>query len=98
MPQARSGIGATVIAGLIYVFGGEGPASPAGNLPPLQYQPATDHWTVFDASPEPVGIRPALVLLETRLHVLGGITPAGPVALHQSYQAIYTISLPGVVK
>ena len=98
LPEARSKAGTTVIAGLVYVFGGQGDTQPEGGLPPLQYAPVSDHWTSFERSPVAIGALPALVPLETRLHILGGSTPGGISAFHQSYQAIYTIVLPSIRK
>ena len=98
LPEGRSAAGTTVIAGLIYVFGGQGDTQPEGGLPPLQYNPISDHWTSFERSPVAIGAWPALVPLESRLYVLGGSTPGGMSAFHQSYQAIYTIVLPSIRK
>jgi hypothetical protein len=91
-------MGATVIADLIYVFGGESDVEAEGGLPPLQYAPLNDHWTSFERSPVAIGSHPVLVPLETRLHVIGGATPGGMAVFHQSYQAVYTIQLPSVQK
>ena len=96
LPEARSAVGAAVIAGLVYVFGGQSTDSPEGGLGPLQYQPLRDKWTGFDRSPVAIGGHPAMVALDTRLFVLGGLTPGGMSAFDQSYQAIYTISLPNI--
>jgi len=98
LPNGRASAGATVIANLIYVFGGEADSQPAGGLPPLQYAPLSDQWTAFDRSPVAVGSRPVLVPLDTHLHVIGGTTPGGMSLFHQSYQAVYTIQLPSVQK
>ncbi len=98
LPQPRSAVGAAVIAGLVYVFGGESIASPEGGLPPLQYQPLSDQWVSFDRSPVAIGAHPAMLTVDTRLYVLGGLTPGGMSAFDQSYQAIYTINLPNVGK
>jgi hypothetical protein len=38
------------------------------------------------------------VPLDARLHVLGGSTPGGMAAFHQSYLAIYSINLPAIRK
>ena len=43
-----------------------------------------------------MGDRPALLALETRLHVLGGETSSGLLANHLTYQAIYTIAIPSI--
>jgi DNA-binding CsgD family transcriptional regulator/N-acetylneuraminic acid mutarotase len=98
LPEGRSAASATGIAGLIYVFGGQSDSQPAGGLAPLQYAPPEDHWTAFELSPVTVGAGPALVALDTRLHVLGGSAPGGMAAFHQSYQAIYSINLPAIRK
>jgi DNA-binding CsgD family transcriptional regulator/N-acetylneuraminic acid mutarotase len=98
LPEGRSGAGTTVIAGLIYVFGGEGDTQPEGGLAPLQYAPLADHWTTFERSPVAIGAGPAVAPFDTRLHVLGGSTPGGMAAFHQSYQAIYSINLPAIRK
>jgi len=98
LPEGRADAGAAVIADLIYVFGGKGDEQPGDGLPPLQYAPLSDHWTEFERSPVAIGAGPALVALETRLHVLGGSTPGGMAASHQSYQAIYSINLPAIRK
>ncbi len=98
LPEPRSAVGAAVIAGLVYVFGGESTTSLEGGLAPLQYQPLNDQWVSFDRSPVAIGAHPAMVTLETRLYVLGGLTPGGMSAFDQSYQAIYTINLPNVGK
>ncbi len=96
LPEPRSAVGAAAIAGLVYVFGGESTTGPEGGLAPLQYQPLSDRWTSFDRSPVAIGAHPARVTLDTRLYVLGGLTPGGMSAFDQSYQAIYTINLPNV--
>jgi len=98
LPEGRSAAGTTVIAGLIYVFGGQGDTQPEGGLAPLQYAPLADHWTEFERSPVAIGAGPALVSLDARLHVLGGSTPGGMAAFHQSYLAIYSINLPAIRK
>jgi N-acetylneuraminic acid mutarotase len=98
LPEGRSAAGTTVIAGLIYVFGGQGDTQPEGGLAPLQYAPLADHWTAFDRSPIAIGAGLALVPLDARLHVLGGSTPGGMAAFHQSYLAIYSINLPAIRK
>ena len=96
LPEGRYGMNCTVLANLIYLVGGVDDANQAGGLTPLVYQPLNDRWTSFDLPPELLGNRPALLGLETRLHVLGGETPTGLMASHLTYQAIYTIAIPSI--
>ena len=94
LPDGRYGMGSASLAGSIYLAGGLGEAnSPAA---PLEYLPRTDQWLPFEAPPEPAGAFPALLPLDTNLHLLGGRSSGGPDASHQSYQAIYTILFPVV--
>ena len=96
LPEGRYGMSSTALANMIYMVGGLDDAKQAGGLAPLVYQPLNDRWTSFDLPPEPVGDKPALLGLETRLHVLGGETSSGLLANHLTYQAIYTIAIPSI--
>jgi len=96
LPEGRYGMSCTTLANMIYLVGGVDDAQQTGGLSPLVYQPLNDRWTPFDLPPEPLGNHPALLGLETRLHVLGGETPAGLLASHLTYQAIYTIAIPSI--
>jgi len=90
LPAGQYGMGSASLAGAIYLAGGV-----AGNGRPaaaLEYLPRSDQWVTFEAPPESAGAFPALLALDTRLHLLGGKASAS----HQSYQAIYTILFPVV--
>ena len=90
LPVGRYGMASASLAGAIYLAGGESAAGP------LEYLTGTDQWLTFESPPEECGAFPALLALDTRLHLLGGKTAGGPVTGHQSYQAIYTILFPVV--
>jgi hypothetical protein len=90
LPVGRYAIASASLAGAIYLAGGESTAGP------LEYLTGTDQWLTFESPPEECGAFPALLALDTRLHLLGGKTADGPVTGHQSYQAIYTILFPVV--
>jgi DNA-binding CsgD family transcriptional regulator/N-acetylneuraminic acid mutarotase len=95
LPGGRYGMSSAGLAGAIYLAGGVGDQdSPAAA--PLEYLPRTDQWIAFETPPEAAGAFPALLAVDTRLHLLGGNSTGGPGANHQSYQAIYTILFPVV--
>lgn len=96
LPEGRYGMSCTALANMIYLVGGVNDAKQAAGLPPLVYQPLNDRWNSFDLPPQALGDRPALLGLDTRLHVLGGETSAGLLAYHLTYQAIYTIAIPSI--
>jgi N-acetylneuraminic acid mutarotase len=96
LSEGRYGMGAASLANIIYLIGGKNESKQPGELPPVQYQTLTDRWSSFDRPAAPVGEEPAIQPLDTRLHILGGLSAAGPDANHQTYQAIYTIVLPTI--
>ena len=96
LPEGRYGMSCTALANMIYLVGGLGDANQANGLPPLVYQPLNDRWISFELPPEALGDQPALLGLETRLHVLGGDSPSGLLASHLTYQALYTIAIPSI--
>lgn len=96
LPEGRYAMGAVPLANMIYVLGGEGASKAEDGLPPLQYQALSNQWVRFERGAQVAGSKLALVALDTRLHVIGGQTPGGLSAAHQTYQAIYTISLPSI--
>jgi hypothetical protein len=89
-------MGATVIVNTVYLVGGLNDKNLTGSLQPVQHNVLGDRWSSFDAAPAPVGARPAVVALDTRLYILGGQVGKTFSAAHMTYQAIYTINLPVV--
>lgn len=96
LSEGRYGMGSTSLANVIYLVGGINDTKKPGELPPVQYQTLTDRWSTFDRPGVAVGDQPAVLALDTRLHILGGIGTGGPDARHLTYQAIYTIVLPTI--
>ncbi len=93
LPEARTGLGLTSLADVVYAIGGEG-------VTPLfsawSYQPAQDAWQPLDRPDAPGTRRLGLTALQTRLFVVGGEQAEFPSAQTLSYQAIYTTIFPGV--
>lgn len=96
LPEGRYAMGAATLVNMIYVLGGESEPPSQSGLAPLQYLPLSNQWMRFERAPQVTGSKVTLLALDTRLHVIGGQTPSGLSAAHQTYQAIYTISLPSV--
>jgi DNA-binding CsgD family transcriptional regulator/N-acetylneuraminic acid mutarotase len=94
LPAPRYAMGSTHLAGMIFVLGGLS----EGNIPlessAIQYLAQADNWLEFDPPPQHPGAQSALLAAGNFLYVLGGETPGGLSVQHQSYQAIYTISVP----
>ncbi len=96
LPEGRYGMGATNLVNFIYLVGGLTEPKKAAELAPVQYHTLNDRWSAFETIPSPVGLRPTVLALDTRVYVLGGLSPQGPLANQQTYQAIYTIILPSI--
>lgn len=92
LPDRRYAMGVASLAGMVFLLGGEG--EQVGELPALQYQPETDTWALFERPPTAVQAQPALISYGNFLYAIGGDSEDGLSAAIQSYQAIYTISVP----
>ena len=93
LPEGRFGIGVASIADIIHVIGGQGEAS---SLNALKYFPQLDQWQTFDIPITHAWLQPGTAVVETNLHVFGGLQDATPTTQHLAYKAIYTIELPVV--
>lgn len=96
LPEGRYGMGAASLANYVYLVGGVSSPQSSAALASLQYHTLGDRWATFGPPPSPAGMTPAVIALDTRLHVLGGLVSGAPLAHQQTYQALYTINLPSV--
>jgi DNA-binding CsgD family transcriptional regulator/N-acetylneuraminic acid mutarotase len=94
LPEARQGMGMTILANHVFLLGGDGLKGKALSHPALQYLAGFNTWQSTSDSPFPVGSGMALVGLDSRLYVIGGRYMKILVADCFSYQALYTINFP----
>jgi len=87
-------MGITSLASAIYLTGGLDENNQAADPVTLQFLVQTNQWSLFETPPSTIGALPALLAEGDYLYVLGGETADGLSASNQSYQAIYTISVP----
>jgi DNA-binding CsgD family transcriptional regulator/N-acetylneuraminic acid mutarotase len=93
LPEGRYAAGAAALAGQVFVIGG----ALQGEIPAeqiLAYQPQTNQWVNIGKAPQPAGPYSSVSSLEMQLHVTGGRQNGKPSALHQTYQALYTLLFP----
>jgi hypothetical protein len=97
LPSARYAFGVATVAEIIHVVGGLGGED--GGLP-LAFTPQRQEWERLSTQgPEIVWpISPAASTLGTALHVLGGRDSHGLTTNHASYQAVYAVLLPIIIK
>ena len=83
MPTARSGLGVTVVNGLLYAVGG---SNSSGFLATVEaYDPATNTWTSKASVPtrrSGVGV----AVINGELYAVGGGNTAGALATSEGYQ------------
>lgn len=91
LPQPRCRMGIVSVANIVHIVGGEGGAQP---MAPLEYFPQSNEWKTFETPAGPSWSGLGLTVVETVLHAIGGRQSITATTLHQSYQAIYTVSIP----
>ena len=96
MPEGIYAMGATSLADIIYVVGGESAAE--RQFPVLAFFPQNNDWQAFEVSATPVGSQLSLVSLGTNLIALGGQIDGTRLANNMAYRAIFTVSIPVIIK
>lgn len=96
MPEGRSAMGITSVVDLIYLFGGEGKTP--GAVSSLEYIPSLDAWQEFVQPETSPWSRMGVVLLGSQVYLLGGKLDQAPTGQNLAYRAIYTISIPTIIK
>ncbi|MCC6189659.1 MAG: hypothetical protein IT318_11540 [Anaerolineales bacterium] len=91
LPQPRCRMGIVSVANIVHIVGGEGGAQP---MAPLEYFPQSNEWKTFETPAGPSWSGLGLTVVETVLHAIGGRQSITATTQHQSYQAIYTVSIP----
>jgi DNA-binding CsgD family transcriptional regulator len=96
LPEGRYGMAVSSIADIIYVSGGQG--STQDVIPFLAFSPQLNAWQLLDAPPEKIGASVASAALGANLYVIGG--RVGETQSNQilSYQAIYSVAFPVIIK
>jgi N-acetylneuraminic acid mutarotase len=94
LDQGRYAMGITNLVSTIYLTGGLDENNQPADPLTLRFVAQVNQWSPFEAPPRKVGAMPALMAAGDFLYVLGGETGNGLSASNQSYQAIYTISVP----
>lgn len=95
LPAARRDGSMTSLAGSLYLAGGVD-SSGSTSLPLLKYDETNNRWEALELPPVPVGSRPAVAAVDTRIHIIGGDIAGVNQTAHQAYQAIYTVLIPAI--
>jgi DNA-binding CsgD family transcriptional regulator len=95
MPEGRYGMGVASVVDIIYLIGG---TSGEGASASLEFVPSTAVWQAFDLPVSKSWSRMGMVLSGSHLFLLGGELAGAPTDQNLAYQAIYTVSIPSIIK
>ena len=95
MPEGRYGMGVASVVDIFYLIGG---TSSEGGSASLEFVPSTAAWQAFDLPVSESWSRMGMVLSGPHLFLLGGDLAGVPTDQNLAYQAIYTVSIPSIIK
>jgi len=96
MPDERSAMGVVSVVDNIYVIGGK--TGEGGRFPSFIYITADETWQSFEVPSDNQWSRLGLELVGMRLFILGGEYSDEPTDQTMAYQAIYSVSIPVIIK
>jgi len=96
MPDERSAMGVISVVDNIYVIGGK--TGEGGRFPSFIYITADETWQNFEVPSDNQWSHLGLELVGKRLFVLGGENSGELTDQTMAYQAIYSVSIPVIIK
>lgn len=96
LPAGRYAMGIASIVDVLYLVGGETQQEGGGIT--LAFAPAQNMWQEFPQPKVLTWSHMAVALLGSELYVLGGLIDQQPSAQNLAYKAIYTVSIPTIIK
>jgi N-acetylneuraminic acid mutarotase len=96
LPEGRYGMAVSSIADIIYISGGRGNSSEI--IPFLAFSPQLNAWQLLDAPPGKIGSNVASAALGANLYVIGGRQGNLQSDKIFSYQALYSVAFPVIIK
>jgi len=96
LPAGRFAMGVASVVDVIYLVGGESELEEG--VIPLAFVPAQDQWQEFQQPQSLPWSRMGVALLGSQLYVLGGRIDQQPTGQNLAYKAIYTVSIPSIIK
>ncbi len=97
LPEPRAWFSIASVADVVHVVGGRSNLQGFEVATPLKYYSQTNEWQTFEAPASPLYSGMSASVIGSSIHVLGGEN-GPPLDGHLTYQAIYTLYLPGVAK
>jgi len=96
LPDSLYGMGVATIADIIYLVGGSGESERVSEI--FAYFPNTDQWGVVDTPENKIGSSAGAVSIGANVFAIGGNVMFLPSSNNQMFQAIFTVSIPVIVK
>ena len=98
MPAGRYAMGVTSAVDNIYVIGGIHTEESGLPLPSLEYVPSMELWQEFEFPVTENWAHLGMVLAGAQIFVLGGELDQEPTGRNLAYRAIYTVTIPSVIR
>jgi len=96
LPQGVYAMGITSIADILYLLGGKSDAEREFNT--LAFFTASAEWGAIEESEIPLGAHLGAVSIGSNIYTVGGEIDGALSSQAQVYQAIYTVSIPVIIK
>ena len=96
LPEGTYAMGIASLTDRIFIIGGN--SLTKKKFPSLVYIEPNDLWQAFDPPPVSLGTELGLVSQGINLHIVGGLVDNLPSAENLTYQALYTLSFPIIVR
>lgn len=96
LPDGVYGMGVTTIADVIYVAGGESDRERKSEL--VAYFQADDEWKLIEGPENRIGYQAGVIAIGEDVFVVGGRNQGQASSRNQRYQAIFTVSVPVIIK
>lgn len=96
LPAGRYAMGIASIVDVLYLVGGETQQEGGGIT--LAFVPTQDEWQEFPQPQVLTWSHMGVALLGSELYVLGGLIDQQPSGQNLAYKAIYTVSIPTIIK
>jgi DNA-binding CsgD family transcriptional regulator/N-acetylneuraminic acid mutarotase len=96
LPGARARMGVATVADIIHVFGGEG--EDGTPVPQIVIFTQNEGWQILADDPADFGANIGLAPVGEYLYAVGGEIESRPAGTNLAYRAVYTISIPVIVK
>lgn len=94
LPEPLVGASAVALVNGLYTTGGSKEGD--GSFKMYRYDEQSNDWAALEDAPVTIGAQSLLIVLDTKIHLLGGMISGAAQPAHLAYQAVYTVLIPAI--